>query len=62
VIWRIVNEPLPDPRTLNTEVSDVLAEIILASSAKDPVSRPDSASVLLARLAEAARPTTGVRG
>jgi len=60
VMWRIVTEPLPDARTLNSRLSEEAAAIIRACTEKDPGARPQSAKEL-AKLLAACQGTEEIR-
>ncbi len=52
VIYHHCHTPPPDPRTLNDQVPDALAALVLELMAKKPEERPADAGVVKARLAE----------
>jgi len=60
VMWRVVTEPLPDARTLNSRLSEEAAAIIRACTEKDPGARPQSAKEL-AKLLAACQGTEEIR-
>jgi len=46
ILAQLINDPFPDPRTLNASIPDALAQVILKASAKDRAQRYENAGAL----------------